>query len=412
MPLLETRGAASAKAFGFTAASAGIDWTKYILIPYSNGTTQTDATRMAFYNVSTLTIDFDIPFAPTTSQNCSVIRVGDWLYWWSVADGTNAVRGRNIITGTAIANQNLSSGLGNGDIIKIGNNGSAANPNKIIVSGRSGTSMYVAWWNHDNATGLFSNTAGTAVSGMFTSSSTPPQSYSSPQIAPVGIMDSTTGAYTYGGAFAFCCVNDYPAPYTETTFAAISAPYSGSTPSLLTYFITSNNFSRPKAALVPQSPGYAYAATFDGNPAYLFDNAGNYGPTGSLYTGGMGHGWGPCGLVGGSGSARSLNSTIDYSFSPNVALAVYRLTNTTATFLDATIIDPYTSFPPAVQQTGYNSTYAAFLTRTYQLSGTNYAQWAYMNSAGSYTYANLIPALQDKLINGFNRVTRIVNYGA
>lgn len=412
MPLLETRGAASAKAFGFTTGTTAIDWTKYILIPYSNGTTQQNPTRMAFYNVPTLTIDFDIPFVPVVTENCSVMRVGDWLYWWSVADGTNAVRGTNIITGTAIANQNLSSALANGDIIKIGNNGSAANPNKIIVCGRSGTSMYVAWWNHDNATGLFSNTAGTAVSGMFSSSSNAPQAYSSPQAAPVGIMDSTTGAYTYGGAFAFCCLNNYPAPSTETTFAAISAPYSGSTPSLLTYFINNSNFSRPKAALVPQSPGYAYAATFDGvAPAYLFDNAGNYGTTGTLYTSGMSHGWGPCGLVGGSGSARSLNSTIDYSFSPNIALSVYRLTNTTAAFLDATIIDPY-NFPPAAQQTGYNSTYAAFLTRSYQLSGTNYAQWAYMTSAGGYNYANLIPALQDKLVNGFNRVSRIVNYGA
>lgn len=413
MPLLETRGAASAKGFGFGASSAGVDWSKYMVVPYSNGTTQQNPTRIAMYNVATGTVDFDIPYTPVTSPNdgCLILRIRDWLYYWNVSAGVNAVRGINIITGVAIANQDLSSALDNGDIVKLGNNGSIANPSKIAVCGKSGTDLYVGYWNHNNTTGLFSNTAGTGVGGIFGSSSPTGSSFSSPQAAPLGTIDEF-GNYTYAGVIAFCGVSSYPAPSTDTAFGVVTAPYSGSGIGFLSRQNTSDNFSRPKAAMYPTTTGArAYVATFDGSTAFEYVTNGSYSSTGTINTGNIqSNGWGPCGVVNSNYGSRALQANIGFS-GPNTLRNAYVLTGGSSSLVDSVIIDPYTRLP-TIQQTGYNSTNGALLMETWQLSGTNYAQIARLDSGGLFTYiSSNVAYFSNKTINGWTRTSRVVTYG-
>jgi hypothetical protein len=409
MPLLETRGAASAKGFGLTAGGERVvtDWYKWVVIPYSTGTSNSYPNRVMIYNPETLTPEFDVPVSGMNSQQMQLLRVRQYLYWWAGPSSTTSVYGINLITGASVALQNLSAVLVYADIVKLGNNGSNLNNSRIATLGKSGTSLRVWVWEQDPTTGIFGLWTTQDLSGVFTASD---QFNSNPQAAPAGTIADTGGAttYTYSGRVGYVGIDAYPGA-TYTRYLIVSIPYSGSGVSIAASQQTSTNFSRPDAGLIPSySGGGAYLATFNSAEAFSINGSGG-GFTATASLSGVNTNWGPAGLVGGNSGNRYINVI---SAASGTEVQLYKVGDSGTTYLAGLYTDPYGYTLCSVTQAGYNTNYGAFWTSSYQFGASNYTiMYRVQGNGGLVSLGGNMPFLSNKVINGNNAVARIVNYG-
>lgn len=409
MPLLETRGAASAKGFGLTAGGQRIvtDWYKWVVIPYSNGTSNSYPNRVMIYNPETLTPEFDVPVSGISAQQVQFLRVRQYLYWWGGTSATPSVYGINLITGVSVTLQDLSAGLSYADIVKLGNNGSNLNNSRIATLGKSGTSLRVWVWEQNPTTGIFGLWTTQDLSGAF---STSDQFGSNPQAAPAGTIADTGGAttYTYSGRVGYVGIDAYPGA-TYTRYLIVNIPYSGSGVSIAASQQTSYNFSRPDAGLIPSySGGGAYLATFNSAEAFSINGSGGgFTATASLV--GVNTNWGPAGLVGGNSGNRYINVIGDGS---GTVVQLYKVGDGGTTYLAGLNTDSFGYTLCSVTQAGYNSNYGAFWTSSYIFSGATYTiMYRVQGNGAAVAIDGNMPFLSNKVINGNNAVARIVNYG-
>jgi hypothetical protein len=419
MPLLETRGAASAKGFGFTAGGKRIvDWTPYILIPNKPSVTPSTVaypTRVSFFNKDTGTIDFNVSITTGYSQGMKLMRVGDWLYTWFDV-GTNAIYYFNIINNTFGGVVNLTpSGAGNCDVAVIGNNNNPVLPAKVVSAGRDAAGTLLATrWTHNNDTGGFTVDTTLASAGEFSTASSSGESYSSPQIAPMGTMNN--GVWTYGSFIGYCGFDDYPVPTTYTRYLVIYAPYTGSM-SVLNSNLTTNNFSRPSGATLDydysNGRSRALLGTLDNQIFRLANSIGGFSQVNSVANNVYGNGYAPAAMV--QGASGRLAIALRWSTSGSDNLRDIWLINESGapTLLYQAYTFGYTSWLTSVIQMGLSSTQSVWCTSSYDFGGTNYVQiFVFSSSAGLTNLYPNISAFVGCLVDGFNATSRIVNYGA
>jgi hypothetical protein len=413
MPLLETRGAASARGFGFGGGVKRIvDWTKYILVPNTPNIspyTYATPTRISFINTDTATIDFDVPVG---SQNygsgTKLMRVGDWLYWW-VNISTGNIFYYNIITGAYAGILNLTPpGQAGCDVAKLGNENNPLLPSKVVSMNRTenGT-LVVARWIHDNGTGTFTLDTTASFSGVFQSSNQTGSSYSTPQIAPMGTMNN--GVWTYAGIVGYVGFDDYPGP-TYTRWLLVNVPYSGQI-STLTSNQTSDNFSRPAAGTLDGDR--ALLATLDNSTMRVANTAGSFTNISVQNNNAYNNGYAPAALTGGG---QRIALTVKYDFDgSNYYRNLWLLfgNGSSPTLVTSQYTFGYETQPNAVLQQGTDSITACWYTSSFAFSGANYVQIANINSSGTLAYwSNNFTPLQGCLVDGLRATSRIVNYGA
>jgi hypothetical protein len=413
MPLLETRGAASARGFGFGGGAKRIvDWTPYILVPNTPNTnpfTNANPTRISFINTDTSTLDFNVSVGGQGyGPPAKLMRVGDWLYWW-VNISTGNIFYYNIITGAYAGILNLTpAGVGGCDVAKIGNENNPLLPSKVVSMNRTenGT-LVVARWTHNNDTGAFTLDTTASFSGVFTSSNQTGSSYSTPQIAPMGNMSN--GVWTYAGVIGYVGFDDYPGP-TYTRWLLVNVPYSGAI-STLTSNQTSDNFSRPAAGTLDGNR--ALLATLDNGTMRVANTGGSFTDIFSRNNNAYNNGYAPAAITG--GGAR-IALTVQYDFDGTDYFRNLWLlfgNGSASTLVSSQYTFGYQTQPNAVLQQGTNSTTACWYTTAGPFSGTNYVYIASVNSSGILAYftTNYAPLL-NCLIDGNRSTSRIVSYGA
>jgi len=418
MPLLETRGVASAKGFGFTAGAKRIvDWTRYLIIPNAPSVslyTVTVPTRISFLNKDTGTIDFTVQLSSSGISYppaAKLMRVGDWLYMWGNIN-TGTVYYFNIITGAYSGALNLTPpGVAGCDIAVIGNNNNPLLPAKVVSANRTEPgALVVTRWIHNNDTGTFTAETTTTLNGVFTSSNQTGSSYSTPQIAPMGTVDTNTGAWTYAGTIGYVGYDDYPGP-TYTRWLVINAPYTGSIYTIASNQ-TSDNFSRPAAATLDYDR--AMLATLDNS----YMRVASTGSTGNFISvqnnNAYSNGYIGAALAGASGSRLML--VMKYDLSGSDYLRNYWLLwsgGISPSLLQSEYTFGYNTNITTVVQQGHTTTESVWTVASFAFNGINNVEVFRFSSTGGLTnYFPNLGALSGCMVDGSNYTSRIVNYGA
>ena len=242
MPLHSTRGAASAKGFGFGGGKAAnfiTDYSDYMIVPYSPDPQAAYYSEIAFYNVVTNTTTARVPVSTSYSIYGSqkIMRFGNFLLIMYYMASVNYVI-YNILTGAQIQTGALGTGGYDGDIVKFGSN-------KIASIQKIGTGLTVNTYSIDLTTGVLSSIANLSLNSIFGGTTS---GYSSPQCAASVNMDANAMFGAYNGWINYNAIDSYANYTTSTAWGSFVISDAGTSVSNSNISTTGLNFSRPCAA--------------------------------------------------------------------------------------------------------------------------------------------------------------------
>jgi len=251
MPLLETRGAASAKGFGFGASTGGPDWSKYAMVPYN--VANSNPNKIGFLNITTNIVDYDVSMPITSSGTC-LIRMGNYL----LVGNAGSFWMLDIQTGSTVQSQTTPIGALQGDFFKFATD-------KFGILTKLDSALQVATFQV-NANGTTTQIAyNNSVASLGAA-----QGFNGPMGAAIVTCDSKGMFDSFSGSVAFRVIYSYVGGDTQTLNGNFTVSANGTSISLANSSQTGENFSRPSAS----SGGFGWAIVYDMDHSSYFMSTG------------------------------------------------------------------------------------------------------------------------------------------